>query len=273
MIIGFAKMHGARNDFVVVDDRDRKLNVTPELAARILDRRAGVGGDQLLVIRNSKEADFEMRMYNADGSEIEMCGNGIRCAALFARKIGIKQGAQMSVKTLAGIRRPVIEGDAVRVDMGEPEFSGPLIPVNLPGEVFDHSLDVGGKRFMISCVSMGNPHCVIEVEDPDGLDVEKWGPLIERHQLFPNRVNVEFIRVMDKRNIRMRVWERGSGETPACGTGACASAVVCARKGLTEREVNLHLDGGELRVQWSNDGTVFLTGPAAFVFEGEIEIN
>ncbi len=273
MIIEFTKMHGARNDFVVIDDRRDKLEITPELAVTLLDRRAGVGGDQLLLIRDSKEADFEMLIYNADGSEVEMCGNGIRCAALFAKRLGITDRNEMTVKTLAGIMRPVIEGDVVRVDMGKPEFSADLIPVNLQGEVFDHPLELNGERFLISCVSMGNPHCVIEVDDPDRFDVSKWGPIIEHHTLFPNRINVEFIRVMDSGNVRMRVWERGSGETLACGTGACACAVVCVRKGLTDNEVNLHLDGGKLLVQWSNEGSVSLTGPASFVFEGKIEIN
>ena len=273
MIVEFTKMHGTLNDFVVIDDRRKAINVTMAVASRILDRRAGVGGDQLLIIRNSPEADFEMRIYNADGSEVEMCGNGIRCAALFAKRLGIVKHDRMTVKTLAGIKRPMIKGDTVEVDMGKPEFSGSLIPVNIKGEVMDYPLKVNRKMFTISCVSMGNPHCVIEVDDPDSFDVAKWGPVIERNKLFPNRINVEFIRVKDRKNIRMRVWERGSGETSACGTGACAAGVICAKKGLTEREVKVNLDGGDLDVRWSGEGPVYLTGPATFVFDGKIEIK
>jgi diaminopimelate epimerase len=288
MIIEFTKMHGALNDFIVIDDRADKINVTADMAARMLNRRAGIGGDQLLLIRPTKEADFEMRIYNADGSEVEMCGNGMRCAALFAKKHGIVSRNEMAVKTLAGIKRPKIEGTLVSVDMGAPEFDGRAIPVNLDGEIINRPLDINGEHFIISCVSMGNPHCVIEVEDPDKFDVVKWGTIIERHALFPKRVNVEFIRVLDKKNIRMRVWERGSGETAACGTGACASAVICMRKGLTEREATVHLDGGPLKVRWPKDivsltrdghnkeylkdGSVFLIGPGVFVYEGKIEL-
>ena len=273
MLVEFTKMHGTLNDFVVIDDRRNKLDVTAKLASKMLDRRAGVGGDQLLIIRNSPEADFEMRIYNADGSEVEMCGNGIRCAALFAKRLGIVKHNRITVKTLAGIKRPTIKRDTVEVDMGTPEFSGSLIPVNVKGQVIDYPLKVDGKKFTISCVSMGNPHCVIEVDDPDSFDVAKWGPLIERNKLFPNRINVEFIRVNDRKNIRMRVWERGSGETRACGTGACAAGVVCAKKRLTEKEVTVHLDGGDLDVRWSDEGAVYLTGPATFVFDGKIKIK
>lgn len=272
MLVEFTKMHGTLNDFVVIDDRAGKLEVSAQLASLLLDRRAGIGGDQLLLIGNSTTADFEMLIYNSDGSRVEMCGNGIRCAALFARKRGIVAGDEMTIETLAGIIRPVIQKDEVRVDMGAPVFDGPLIPVDLRGEIFDHPLEVEGSTFLISCVSMGNPHCVVEVENPDKFDLAKWGPTIERHHLFPNRINVEFIKIINENNIRMRVWERGSGETLACGTGACASAVVCARKKKTAKNVAVHLDGGNLGVQWSNDGNVFLVGPASFVYEGKIEI-
>jgi len=272
MLVEFTKMHGTLNDFVIIEDSERELEITPELSSLLLNRRAGIGGDQLLLIRPCKDADFEMRIFNSDGSEVEMCGNGIRCAALYAVKRGIVSSSKMSVKTLAGYIRPVIEGDLVRVDMGPPQFEGPLIPVDLEGEVIDHPLEIEGEKFTISCVSLGNPHCVIFVDEPEDFPVGKWGPLIETHPLFPNRINVEFVKVADKQNIRMRVWERGSGETLACGTGACAAAVICHRKGLTGKETTVHLDGGDLVVRWSENHPVYLIGPGAFVFEGKIEI-
>lgn len=273
MIIQFTKMHGAGNDFVMADDRAGKLDVTPGLARRILDRRFGVGADQLLVIRNTDEADFEMRIYNPDGSEVEMCGNGVRCAAIYAKSRGIVKKDNMSVKTLAGIIRPAIVGDLVRVDMGIPEFDGPKIPVDLDGEVLDHPIEVGGREFSINCVSMGNPHCVIYTDDVENAPVESVGPMIERHALFPKRVNVEFITVLSRNEIKMRVWERGTGETLACGTGATAAAVVSARKGLTGREVTVHLRGGDLRINWLESGRVAMTGPAVEVYRGEINID
>ncbi len=272
MIIEFTKMHGALNDFVIIEDRDREMDVTPELSSSLLNRRSGIGGDQLLLIRPCKDADFEMRIFNTDGSEVEMCGNGIRCAALYAAKHGLVDSGEMSVKTLAGYVKPVIEEDLVRVDMGPPQFDGPLIPVDMEGEIFNQPLLIEGEKFLISCVSLGNPHCVIHVDDPESFPVSRWGPLIERHPLFPNRVNVEFIRVLDKKNIRMRVWERGSGETFACGTGACAAAVICRRKDLTGKETTVQLDGGDLVVRWSENQPVYLIGPGTFVFEGKIEI-
>lgn len=273
MNIKFTKMQGAGNDFVVVDDRAAKLDVTGELARRILDRRFGAGADQLLIIRNHGEADFEMRIHNADGSEVEMCGNGVRCAAIFAKSRGIVKNDEMLVKTLAGIVRPTIMGNMVRVDMGVPEFDGQKIPVDLQGEVLDHPLDVEGNKFSISCVSMGNPHCVIYVNNVDSAPLEAVGPKIEHHRFFPKRVNVEFVEVLSRKEIKMRVWERGSGETLACGTGASAAAVISARKGLTDREMTVHLRGGDLLINWLESGIVNMTGPAVEVYRGEINID
>lgn len=272
MIIEFTKMHGAMNDFVMIDDREEKFVVTPEITKHFLDRRGGIGGDQLLIIRNAADADFEMKIYNADGSEVEMCGNGVRCAALFANKLGIENKNGLSVKTLAGIKKIEMAGDLVRVDMGPPEFEGSKIPVNLSGEIIDRLIEIDDISIKISCASMGNPHCVIDAENPDEIDIGNWGPVIESLPIFPNRTNIEFIKVLDRKNIRMRVWERGAGETPACGTGACASAVLCMKRGLVDDEVTIHLDGGKLTVGWPGSGSVFLTGPAVFVYEGKIEI-
>ena len=273
MILKFTKMHGTGNDFVVVDDRAAAFKVTAERAKLILDRRFGVGGDQLLVLRNCPDADMEMRIYNADGSEVEMCGNGIRCAALYARSRGIVSKNDLTVKTLAGIIRPTIVGGLVRVDMGIPQFDGPKIPVNLQGEIIDRPIEIDGRSLLINCVSMGNPHCVIYVTDLDNAPVGTAGPELERHPMFPNRVNVEFAQVISRSEIRMRVWERGSGETMACGTGACAAAVMSVRKGLVDREVTVHLRGGDLIINLNDSGRVIMTGPAAEVYRGEMNLQ
>lgn len=273
MLLRFTKMHGAGNDFVVVDDRPGMFEITPDRARRILDRRFGVGGDQLLVIREAAEADFEMRIHNNDGSEVEMCGNGIRCAALFARTRGIVNHDEMAVHTLAGMIKPVIVGDLVRVDMGAPIFDGRAIPVNLDDEIMDREVVIGGIKTWINCVSMGNPHCVIYVDDTATAAVTTFGPVVENDALFPRRINVEFVKVVNRSEINMRVWERGSGETLACGTGACAAAVVSIKRGFTDRKVTVHLTGGDLVIEWPENSHVFMTGPASEVYNGEMEIS
>ncbi len=277
MSILFTKMHGLGNDFIMIDCRDGKCGIMDqeleELSKKLCHRRFGIGADQLLLLYASRVADFKMRIFNADGSEVEMCGNGIRCLAkyIWDRKISAKD--VLSVETAAGIIRPERAGEMVKVDMGEPVLEGSLIPVNLDGPVKDFPLKILDREFKITCVSMGNPHAVIVVDAVDGFEVNKYGPLIENHELFPKRINVEFVKAIDDRRIRMRVWERGAGETMACGTGASAVAVAANIKGLTGRSVEVELLGGSLMINWEKgDNHVYMTGPAVEVFEGRIDI-
>ena len=261
----FTKMQGLGNDYIYLDCTAGEPADLPGLARRLSDRHFGVGGDGLICICPSDKADFRMRMFNADGSEGEMCGNGIRCVGKFIYDKGLSAKTDpLAVETLAGIKylKLTVEGgavSAVTVDMGAPTWEEP-IPVTVEGEVKT------GRP-----VSMGNPHLVIWQEGIDGLNLEAIGPAFENHPHFPNRTNTEFVEVADRRTLRMRVWERGSGETLACGTGACATAVAAILDGLTEREVTVCLLGGELSIRWSEeDGHVYMTGPAVTVFEGEL---
>ncbi len=277
MNLRFTKMHGLGNDFVLIDCRDKalsgQLSAISDLSKRLCQRRFGVGADQVLLLYPSTIADFKMVIFNADGSEVEMCGNGIRCFAkyIWDRKLSDKE--VLSVETAAGIIRPERSGQMVKVDMGEPVLEGRLIPVKIDGPVKDFPLMIGEKVFNITAVSMGNPHAVIFVDDVDGFDVNTTGPAIENNELFPRRINVEFIHVLDPARIRMRVWERGAGETMACGTGASAAAVAAVIKGFTGRRVNVILNGGELLIEWKEDNHVYMTGPAVEVFEGTIELG
>ncbi len=266
-------MHGLGNDFIVMDRRRGELQNIPELARRVCRRRFGVGADQLLLIYDSSAADFTMRIFNADGGEVEMCGNGIRCFAKYIWDRGLSEKDELSVETHAGIIKPEKSGDMVKVDMGEPILEGRLIPVRIEGMIKDFPLKIDDKMFKITCVSMGNPHAVIVADDVDVVDVVKYGPLIENHELFPNRINVEFIQVIDSGNIKMRVWERGAGETMACGTGAAASVVASNIKGLTGKKVNVMLQGGQLLIEWSPENHIYMTGPAVEVYSGEVDIQ
>jgi diaminopimelate epimerase len=276
MNLAFTKMHGLGNDFVLIDCRDdavsRRLAPVNETSRRLCHRRFGIGADQVLLLYNSEKADFGMRIFNADGSEVEMCGNGIRCLAKYVwdRKLSTKD--IVDIETAAGIIRPERSGDLVRVDMGEPVLDGRGIPVDHDGAVKDFPLKILDREFSITCVSMGNPHAVIVVEDAARFDVARYGPLIENNAFFPNRTNVEFIQMMDRQKIRMRVWERGAGETMACGTGASAAAVAASIKGLADRQVIVVLNGGELVIEWKDDNHVYMTGPAVEVFEGRINL-
>jgi diaminopimelate epimerase len=277
MNLSFTKMHGLGNDFIVIDCRDeavsRELVPIAEISKRLCQRRFGIGADQVLLLYNSKRADFRMRIFNADGSEVEMCGNGIRCFAKYIWDRGLSDKDVLDVETAAGIIRPEKSGDLVRVDMGEPVLEGRQIPVNHDGQVKDFPLKIRDREFKITCVSMGNPHAVIVVEDAAEFDVAKYGPLIEHDGFFPKRTNVEFIQMIDRERIRMRVWERGAGETMACGTGASAAAVAANLKGLTDRRVTVVLNGGELVIEWREDDHVYMTGPAAEVFEGRVNLK
>jgi diaminopimelate epimerase len=272
----FTKMHGAGNDYVYINCFEEKLDVDiPELARRISDRHFGVGGDGLILICPSETADARMRMYNADGSESEMCGNGLRCVAKYVYDHGIATKDELRLETGRGILTVQIfanqgRAERIRVNMGTPIFEPEKIPTTLPGTPpVRAKLDVGGKTLEVTCVSMGNPHCITFVDEITDEWVHGIGPQIETHPAFPRRVNAEFIQVLSPTEIRMRVWERGSGETLACGTGACASAVAGVLNGLTERKVLCHLPGGDLELEWSEGGEVFMTGPAVEVFTGE----
>jgi len=277
MNLRFTKMHGLGNDFVLIDCRDKsvsdQLSAISDLSKRLCHRRFGVGADQVLLLYPSNIADFKMVIFNADGSEVEMCGNGIRCFAKYIWDRKLSDREVLSVETAAGIIRPERSSQMVKVDMGEPVVQGRLIPVNIDGMVKDFPLTIEDKVFKITAVSMGNPHAVIFVDDVDGFDVKRYGPRIENHGLFPRRINVEFIQVLDSERIRMRVWERGSGETMACGTGASAAAVAASLNGFTGRRVNVMLEGGKLLIEWNEDNHVYMTGPAVEVFEGSIELG
>ena len=270
-------MQGLGNDYVYVNCFREKIADPSRLAVEISDRHFGVGSDGLILINPSDKADFEMEMYNADGSRGEMCGNGIRCVAKYVYDYGLTDQTSISVETLGGIKYldlTVKDGKAVlvKVDMGKPELSPEKIPVVSAGEkVVDEPIDVDGQNYRMTCVSMGNPHAVVYVDcDVRELPLEEIGPQFENHERFPNRVNTEFVRVLDRRTVEMRVWERGSGETLACGTGACAVAVCCVLNGLTEDEVTVKLLGGDLQIKWDREkDTVFMTGPAEVVFDGE----
>jgi len=274
----FTKMHGAGDDYVVLDGiRDALPPIAP-LAARLCDRHFGIGADQLLVVRPSRTADFRMEIYNADGSQVEMCGNGIRAFYKFLRDRGHTDADTIRVETLGGVVRPSWAGpDRVRVDMGQPVLARAKIPTTLgsgEGPVLDLPLEIDGETLLVSSVSMGNPHAVVFVEDPDRAPVERWGPLIESHPAFPNRTNVEFVTPIARDRIRQRTWERGVGETLACGSGACAVAVVAMLRSVVDDEVRIELRGGELEIGWKGDGApVIMTGPAAEVFTGEFPIR
>jgi len=277
----FTKMHGAGNDFVVLDGREAAaggpLPPLESFARALCDRHFGVGADQVLVLRDSRDADFRMEIWNADGSQVEMCANGIRAFYKFLRDRGLTQEDEIGVETLSGIVRPRWAGPGrVTVDMGRPVLAPAKIPTRLgsgDGPLLDHPLDVDGERYAVSCVSMGNPHCVIYVEDPERFPVERVGRRIEQHPAFPNRVNVEFVRVLARDRIEQRTWERGTGETLACGSGACAVAVASMLRGAVDREVQVQLRGGELGIRWEHDGAhVFMTGPAVEVFSGRIPV-
>lgn len=274
-------MHGIGNDYVYVNRFQETVEDPAAVAVKVSDRHFGIGSDGLILIGPSERADFRMEMYNADGSAGAMCGNGIRCVAKYVYDYGLTDRTRISVETKSGVKHldlAVVDGKVtqVRVDMGAPVLEPSEIPV-LAGEagkpVVDFPISAGGREYRMTCVSMGNPHCIVPVEDVDGLAIEKVGPQFEHHPYFPDRVNTEFIRVLDDHTVQMRVWERGSGETLACGTGACAVAVACCLNGWTKEEVTVKLRGGDLHIVWDRTkNTVFMTGPATRVFDGEIEI-
>ena len=273
----FTKMQGIGNDYVYVNCLQETIENPSELAKKISDRHYGVGSDGLIMINPSDKADFEMEMYNADGSRGEMCGNGIRCVAKYVYDYGLKDKTSISVETLAGIKYldlTVEDGKVVlvKVDMGKPMLRPEEVPVvSEKEEVIDEPITVDGQEYRMTCVSMGNPHAVVFIDqDVKEFPLETVGVKFENHERFPKRVNTEFVNVLDRHTAQMRVWERGSGETLACGTGACAVAVACALNGLTEDEVTVKLLGGDLQIKWDREkNTVYMTGPAEVVFDGE----
>ena len=268
--LSFTKMHGAGNDFIVLDGlRDDLPELAPQ-AARLCDRHLGIGADQLLVVRASQSADFRMQIFNADGSEVEMCANGIRCFYKYLRDRGHTDADEIGVETLSGVVRPRWAGpDRVRVDMGRPPAKIPTTLASGEGPVLDVPLQLGEHALEVSSVSMGNPHAVVYVEDPERAPVAELGARLEHHPAFPNRVNVEFVRVESRTRIRQRTWERGTGETLACGSGACAAAVVSILRGVVDRTLRVELRGGELEIRWPDDAaSVEMTGPAAEVYSG-----
>ncbi|MBO5154493.1 MAG: diaminopimelate epimerase [Eubacterium sp.] len=281
----FTKMQGCGNDYVYVNCFSETVEHPEEVAKMVSDRHFGIGSDGLILIRPSQVADFEMAMYNADGSRGEMCGNGIRCVAKYVYDFGLTDKTSISVETLAGIKYldlTVKNGkvEKVRVNMGAPILTPAEVPVDTTlfpdtsDAVIAQPLNVAGKEYKVTCASMGNPHCVIFMdEDVRRLDLEKIGPDFENHPAFPKRVNTEFVNVIDETHLRMRVWERGSGETLACGTGTCATVVAAILNGLTKDAVDVELLGGSLYIEWDRAANlVYMTGPATVVFNGEIDI-
>lgn len=271
----FTKMHGLGNDYVYVNAFDETVADPAAMAVAVSRPHFGVGADGLVLIGPSAEADFAMRMFNADGSEGEMCGNAVRCIGKYVHDRGLTRKTEVRLSTLGGIKTLQLrlkDGsvDQVTVDMGEPAFSPASLPVEWPGErIVNQPLTIDGQTHHITCVSMGNPHAVIFVDDPKAIDVHGIGRQIENHPLFPRRTNVEFVRVRRRDLLEMRVWERGSGETLACGTGAAASLVAAVLNGLADRSAVVQLTGGELHVHWdARDNHVYQTGPATFVFDG-----
>lgn len=285
----FTKMEGIGNDYIYVNCFQETVENPAEFAVKYSDRHFGIGSDGLILICPSDVADFKMSMYNADGSQAEMCGNGIRCVGKYVYDYGLTQKTEITVETLAGIKYLTlhVEKDKVvevTVDMGAPIFVPSEIPVDLAkltagngsmdassGQVLDVPIQIAGQEYHMTCISMGNPHAVVFVENTKDFPLEQIGPLFENHPVFPKRVNTEFIEVLSDTEVNMRVWERGSGETLACGTGACASAVACVLNHKTKDEIILHLLGGDLKVKWNQEkNRVYMTGPARVVFDGEL---
>ncbi len=277
----FSKMHGIGNDYVYVNGFTETIGDPNSVSKFVSDRRCGIGSDGLIMILPSEIADCRMRMFNADGSEGMMCGNGIRCVGKFAYDNGIVTKPELSVETKSGIKYITLEINdgvavAATVDMGKAILRPADIPVKMDGETcIAQPLMVNGQEYTVTCVSMGNPHCIVFCDDPADIELEKIGPHFEHHALFPERINTEFLQVIDETTLNMRVWERGSGETFACGTGACACVVAAVLNGYCKHdtEVTVHLLGGDLKITYRSDGTVMMNGPATHVYDGEIDIS
>lgn len=274
----FTKMHGCGNDYVYVNLFEEKITDPAALSIKVSDRHFGIGSDGLITIGPSEQADFRMRIYNADGSEAEMCGNGIRCVAKYVYDHHMTAQKEISVETGAGVKTlqlTVEDGKVtmVRVDMGQPVLEPDQIPVKASGDrVVDEPITAGGKEWRMTCVSMGNPHAVVFVDDVADFALETYGPAFENHERFPKRINTEFVQVISRKEVSMRVWERGSAETFACGTGTCATVMACILNDRTDNQVLVHLRGGDLQIEYDSESRhIFMTGPAIEVFEGQWE--
>ena len=272
----FSKWHGCGNDFIIVNGFKENFDQNRVRAVEICDRHFGIGGDGLVFVLPSSKADFLMKIINSDGSEAEMCGNVTRCVARYVYESGLTTQTKITLETLAGLIKPELlmkngKVISVKVDMGEPRLKRGEIPMTGDAETqaVDIPLEIGGVTYAMTAVSMGNPHCVIFVDNLDAVVLEKIGPMIETHPLFPRKTNVEFVQVIDKKQLKMRVWERGAGITLACGTGACASLVAAVLTGRTERKANVQVDGGDLAIEWGSDNHIYKTGPAEEVFTGK----
>ncbi len=281
MKLAFTKMEGCGNDYVYINGFTQSVPAEekPALVRRLSDRHFGIGGDGVIFINPAKEADFEMEMWNADGTRSEMCGNGIRCVARYVYDFGLTDQKEFSIVSAGKVKYMTLyEQDgqisAVRVNMGQPILEADQIPVRADhSPVINVPIEVQGKEYRMTCVSMGNPHAVVFVDSTEDFPLEQVGPYFENHPCFPNRTNTEFVQVIDRSRVRMRVWERGTGETLACGTGCCATAVACVLNGLTDNAITVEVLGGELRIEWDREkDLVWMTGPATVVFSGEIEI-
>ena len=281
MKLAFTKMEGCGNDYVYINGFTQSVPAEdkPALVRRLSDRHFGIGGDGVIFINPAKEADFEMEMWNADGTRSEMCGNGIRCVARYVYDFGLTDQKEFSIVSAGKVKYMTLyEQDgqisAVRVNMGQPILEADQIPVRADhSPVINVPIEVQGKEYRMTCVSMGNPHAVVFVDSTEDFPLEQVGPYFENHPCFPNRTNTEFVQVIDRSRVRMRVWERGTGETLACGTGCCATAVACVLNGLTDNAITVEVLGGALQIEWDRDNDlVWMTGPATVVFSGEIEI-
>lgn len=279
LLMKFTKMHGCGNDYVYVNLFEEQVDDPAAVSIKVSDRHFGIGSDGVITIGPSDKADFRMRIYNADGSEAEMCGNGIRCVAKYVYDHKLTDKTEISVESGAGVKYLTLfvengKVEQVRVDMGEPILTPAEIPVVADGDkVIDAPIEVGGKTWNMTCVSMGNPHAVVFVDDTEHFELEKYGPLFESHESFPKRTNTEFVQVISRTEANMRVWERGSAETWACGTGTCACVMACILNNKTEDKVLVHLRGGDLTIEYDRDTNhVFMTGPATEVFSGEINL-
>lgn len=273
----FTKMHGIGNDYVYVNCFKEEIKNPSELARFVSNRNFGVGSDGLILIRPSEKADFQMDMYNSDGSQAEMCGNGIRCVGKYVYDYGLTDKTQITIDTLAGIKYldlTVEDGKVskIRVNMGEPILTPEQIPViSKKNPAVNIPIEVKGKEYHMTCVSMGNPHAIVFMDHVKDLDIEVIGPHFENHTCFPKRTNTEFVEVLDRNTVNMRVWERGAGETLACGTGACATAVACVLNDKTEDHITVHLLGGDLEIEWDKESNqIYMTGSATTVFDGEL---
>jgi len=277
MRLEFTKMHGLGNDFLMLDLVTQRVRLDEALIRRLSDRHFGVGFDQLLVVEppHQPDVDFRYRIFNADGSEVSQCGNGARCFARFVRDRRLTRKDTLRVETASGIITLQIDSQGwVTVDMGPPRLEPSAIPFVADNAALDYRIEVDGELYQIAAVSMGNPHAVLRVDDVDSAPVATLGPRLESHPRFPERVNVGFMQVLSRQEIKLRVYERGTGETLACGTGACAAAVAAMRWGLVDRDIKVHLPGGPLRIRWSHDNaSVLMTGPTARVFDGTLRVN